>query len=99
MPGDVLRFFVNLVEAIAAVAAVLTAGLLVTLVGLWILPRILGATAEPLQDSDLDLEAIPPHPEDEAQPNIVQFADRHASKQLGISHEVPARAGKTATGE
>jgi hypothetical protein len=99
MPGEVLRFFVNLVEVIAAVAAVLTTGLLVTMAGLWILPRILGVTAEPLENSDLDLEAIPPHPEDDCQPNLVQFADRHASKQLGISHEVSARAGKAATGE
>jgi hypothetical protein len=99
MPGDVLRFFVNLVEAIAAVAAVLTTGLLVTIAGLWILPRILGVTEEPLDDSDLDLEAIPPHPEDDGQPNLVPFADRHASKQLGISHEVSSRSGKAATGE
>ena len=84
MPGDVLRFFVNLVEVIAAVAAVLITGLLVTMAGLWILPRILGATAEPLEDSDVDLEAVPVHLEDDGQPNLVQVADRHASKQLGI---------------
>jgi len=84
MPGDVLRFFVNLVEVIAAVAAVLITGLLVTMAGLWILPRILGATAEPLEDSDLDLQAVPVHLEDDGQPNLVQVADRHASKQLGI---------------
>lgn len=99
MPGEVLRFFVNLVEVIAAIAAVLTAGLLITIAGLWILPRILGATAEPLEDSDLDLEAIPPHPEEDCQPSLVQLADRHAAKQLGIGHEVSVRAGKPATRE
>jgi hypothetical protein len=99
MPGEVFRFFVNLVEVIAAVAAVLTTGLLVAMAGLWLLPKILGVTAEQLEDSDLDLEAIPPHLEDDCQPNVVQFADRHANKQLRISDEVSARAGKAATGE
>lgn len=67
MTGEVLRFFVNLVEVIAALAAVLTTGLLVAVAGLWILPRILGVTAESLEDSDLDLESIPSHPEDDCQ--------------------------------
>lgn len=64
MPWEVIHFFVSFVEVIAAVAAVLVAGWLVTMAGLWLLPRILGATAEPLEDSYLDDEAIP-HPEDD----------------------------------
>jgi hypothetical protein len=63
MPRDVLHFFVNLVEVIAAIAGVLIAGLLVTMAGLRLLPRIFGVTAEPLEDSDLDEEDLPPHPD------------------------------------
>ena len=63
MPRDVLHFFVNLVEVIAAIAGVLTAALLVTLAGLRLLPRIFGVTAETLEDSDPDEEGLPPHPD------------------------------------
>ena len=66
MPWEVLHFFANFVEVIAALAGILVAGLLVTLAALWILPKILGVTAEPLEDSEPDEGAIPPHPEDQA---------------------------------
>ena len=53
-----IHFFVNAVEAIAAMAGVLVAGLLITLTGLWILPKIFGVKPETLEDSELDEERI-----------------------------------------
>jgi hypothetical protein len=61
MPRDVLHFFANSVEVIAALIGLLLAGLLVTMAGLWIVPRIFGVTEEQLEDSDLDEETTPPH--------------------------------------
>ena len=58
MPWEVIHFFVNAVEAIAAMAGVLVAGLLITLTGLWILPKIFGVKPETLEDSELDEERI-----------------------------------------
>jgi hypothetical protein len=65
MPWELIHFLESSVEVIAVVAGVLIAGLLIALAGLWLLPKILGATAEPLEDPYLDDEAIP-HPDDEA---------------------------------
>jgi hypothetical protein len=46
MPWEVIHFFVNTVEVIAAMAGVLASGLLIALTGLWILPKIFGVKAE-----------------------------------------------------
>lgn len=54
MPGEVLHFFVNLLEVVAALAALIGAGLLITLAGLWIVPKIFGVTPETLEDADSD---------------------------------------------
>jgi hypothetical protein len=65
MPWEILHFFANLVEVIVALAAILAVALLITMAGLWIFPKMLNVTEEPLADSDLDQdeEFIPSHPE------------------------------------
>jgi hypothetical protein len=63
MVWEALHFVLNVVEVIAAIAGVLGVGLLVAMAGLWILPRILGVTEEPLEDSDPEDEVIPFDPE------------------------------------
>ena len=54
MLREILHFFANLVEVLAALAGILSVALLITMAALWILPKIFGVTEEPLQDSDLD---------------------------------------------
>jgi len=60
MPREVLHFVVSFVEVIAALAALLVAGLLITMAGLWITPRILGLKVEQLEDYDPDDEDVQP---------------------------------------
>jgi hypothetical protein len=53
MPWEILHFFANLVEVIVALAGILSLALLITMAALWILPKILGVTEEPPEDSGL----------------------------------------------
>jgi hypothetical protein len=64
VPRDILHFLVGFVEVVAAIAGVIIAGLLITLAGLWLVPKMLGATAEQLEDSDPDEEPFL-HPKDD----------------------------------
>jgi len=50
MPRDVLHFFLNVVEVLAVLIGLLAAGLLVTIAGLWLIPKLFGVTPETLDD-------------------------------------------------